>query len=54
MHWGFSYLREDIQDFRQELRGQIQQVRQDLGGRIEHGDSRCQASRFPRSDRTAP
>ena len=30
MHWGFSYLREDIQDLRGELRGQIQQVRQDL------------------------
>ena len=27
MHWGFSYLREDIQDLRGELRGQIQQVR---------------------------
>lgn len=30
MHWGFSYLREDIQDMRQEFRGQIQEVRQDL------------------------
>ena len=35
MHWGFSYLREDIQDLRGELRGQIQQVRQDLGGQIQ-------------------
>ena len=30
MHWGFAYLREDIQEFRQEFRGQIQEVRRDL------------------------
>ena len=42
MHWGLSYLREDIQDVRQELRGQIQELRgqihelrQDLGGQIQ-------------------
>lgn len=29
MHWGFSYLREDIQDMRQEFRGQIQEGRKE-------------------------
>ena len=32
MHWGFSYLREDIQDLRQEFRGQIQDLRDDIRG----------------------
>ena len=32
MHWGFSYLREDIQDVRQEFRGQIQDLRSDIQG----------------------
>ena len=27
MHWGFAYLREDIQDMRQEFRGLIQEIR---------------------------
>ncbi len=32
MHWGFSYLREDIQDIRLEFRGQIQDVRAEVQG----------------------
>ena len=30
IHWGVSYLRQDIQDLRQDLRQDIQEVRQDL------------------------
>ena len=36
MHWGFSYLREDIQDIRQEFRGHIHDLRGEIqGGRQE-------------------
>ena len=39
MHWGFSYLREDIQDVRHEFRGQIQELRDDIrSGRQETRD----------------
>ena len=31
-HWGISYLREDFQDLRQEVRGEIQQVRGEMQG----------------------
>ena len=30
LHWGISYLREDIQDLRQDLRENIQGVRQEI------------------------
>ena len=30
MNWGFAYLREDIQDIRQEFRGQLQEVRAEI------------------------
>ncbi len=30
MHWAVSYLREDIQDLRLEMRGQIHDVRQEI------------------------
>ena len=30
LHWGISYLREDIQDIRQETRQEFQEVRQEL------------------------
>ena len=32
LHWGISYLREDIQDLRQEFRGEIQEVRGEIQG----------------------
>lgn len=30
LHWGIAYLREDIQDVRQEMRQDIQDVRQEM------------------------
>jgi predicted nucleic acid-binding Zn-ribbon protein len=52
MHWGFSYLREDIQDMRQEFRGQIQEGRketqklgEDLRGEIQEGRKETQQLR---------
>jgi len=36
LHWGISYLREDIQDLRQETR----HVRQELNGRIDETNKR--------------
>ena len=30
MHWGVAYLRQDIQDLRQDLRQDIQDLRQDM------------------------
>ena len=32
LHWGISYLREDIQDLRQEMRDNTQEVRQEIQG----------------------
>ena len=30
LHWGISYLREDIQDLRQEMRGNTQEMREEV------------------------
>ena len=43
LHWGISYLREDIQDLRQDLRQQISDVRQqisDMHNRIDETNKR--------------
>ena len=32
LHWGISYLREDIQDLRQEMRDNTQELRQEIQG----------------------
>jgi hypothetical protein len=39
LHWGISYLREDIQDLRQEMRDNTQEVRQEMREEIRtlHG-----------------
>ena len=45
MHWGFSYLREDIQDIRLEFRGQIQEVRLEFRGQIQEVRAEVQGGR---------
>ena len=35
IHWGVAYLREDIQDVRQDMRQQTQDIRQDMHQQIE-------------------
>ena len=34
MHWGIAYLRQDIQDLRQDMRQDIQDLRQDMRHQI--------------------
>ena len=50
MHWGFSYLREDIQDIRLEFRGQLHEVQVERDGRQVAASERRLAVGFPPGD----